>query len=116
MSLWGTYLPNGDKVIEIAGKFVKKTGKCGDTRVANLVEMIIKEPKTLSYNLLRLTTVQIEEEVENLCAAQDLNDSKRNTLVAEREVSNSTLPCYIPFFLDNIVEELTRNMILIKPG
>ena len=72
------------------------------TRVANLVKMavtlIIKEPKTLSNDLLKHTTVQIEEEVESLCAAQDLNDSKRNTLVAEREVSNSTLPCYIPFF------------------
>ena len=29
---------------------------------------------------------QIEEEVESLCAAQEINDSKRNTLVAEREV------------------------------
>ena len=68
------------------------------TRVANLVEMIIKEPKTLSYNLLRHTTVQIEEEVESLCAVQDLNDSKRNTLVAEREVSNST-HCHVTFLL-----------------
>jgi hypothetical protein len=30
---------------------------------------------------------QVEEEVESLCAAQEMADSKRNTLVAEREAS-----------------------------
>ena len=30
MSLWSTYLPNGDKFIEIVSEFVDKAGKCGD--------------------------------------------------------------------------------------
>ena len=98
-------------------QFVNKTGKCGGdcSKFSGKISDFDQQTrKALSYNLLKHTTVQIEEEVESLCAAQDLNDSKRNTLVAEREVSNSTLPCYIPFFLDNIVEELTRNTKLIK--
>merc|ERR1711962_671131 len=41
---------------------------------------------TIRRNQSPLPREEIEEEVESLCAAQDLNDSKRNTLVAEREV------------------------------
>ena len=93
-------------------QFVNKTGKCGGD--CSKFNGKASDFDHGTYNLLKHTTVQIEEEVESLCAAQDLNDSKRNTLVAEREVSKSTLPCCIPFFLDNIVEELTRNTKFIK--
>jgi len=41
---------------------------------------------TIRRNQSPLPREEIEEEVESLCAGQDLNDSKRNTLVAEREV------------------------------
>jgi len=41
---------------------------------------------TIRRNQSPLPREEIEEEVENLCAAQELSDSKRNTLVAEREV------------------------------
>ena len=80
----------------------QKNGKCGGdcSKFSEKVSDLDQQTrKALSYNLLKHTTIQIEEEVESLCATQDLNDSKRNTLVAEREVSNSTLPCYIVTFL-----------------
>jgi len=41
---------------------------------------------TIRRNQSPLPREEIEEEVESLCAAQELSDSKRNTLVAEREV------------------------------
>merc|ERR1719225_260628 len=41
---------------------------------------------TIRRNQSPLPREEIEEEVESLCAAQDLNVSKRNTLLAEREV------------------------------
>lgn len=41
---------------------------------------------TIRRNQSPLPREEVEEEVESLCALQEMNDSKRNTLVAEREV------------------------------
>ena len=41
---------------------------------------------TIRRNQSPLPREEVEDEVESLCSAIEMNDNKRNTLVAEREV------------------------------
>merc|ERR1712180_246020 len=58
---------------------------------------------TIRRNQSPLPREEVEEEVENICSGYDMNDSKRNTLVAEREV-----PIHEYKYTVNVGEECIR--------
>lgn len=58
---------------------------------------------TIRRNQSPLPREEVEEEVENICSGYDINESKRNTLVAEREV-----PIHEYKYTVNVGEECIR--------
>ena len=101
-------------------KFVNKTGKCGgdcSKCSGKGGDFDHRTRKALSYNLLKDSTICTDwgGGGKSLRGARPQRLQEKHSGGREGGVQHHIAILY-SFFLDNIVEELTRNMILIKPG
>jgi len=80
-------------------RLVQITGPAQD----NILQAKSLIEDTIRRNQSPLPREEVEEEVENICSGHEVNDSKRNTLVAEREV-----PIHEYKYTVNVGEECIR--------